>query len=89
MDLASGHVKALIYQKTKNPQGFQAINLGSGRGYSVLEVIKAYELASGKNIPYNIVERRPGDIDLMYADANLAKTLLNWVAEKDINDMCK
>lgn len=89
MDLASGHVKALIYQKTKNPLGFQAINLGSGKGYSVLEVINAFEKASGKKIPYKLVERRPGDIASSYADASLAKKLLDWVTEKDINDMCK
>lgn len=89
MDLASGHVKALIYQKTQNPMGFLAINLGSGRGYSVLEVIQAYEKASGRKIPYEIVGRRPGDIASSYADATLAKNLLNWVSLKDINDMCK
>ncbi|XP_016840913.1 UDP-glucose 4-epimerase [Nasonia vitripennis] len=88
MDLASGHMKALIYQKTKNPTGFQAINLGSGNGYSVLEVINAFEKASGKKIPYKIVERRPGDIASSYADAKLAKQLLDWVAVKNIDDMC-
>lgn len=89
MDLASGHVKALIYQKTKNPLGFQAINLGSGKGYSVLEVINAYEKACGKKIPFKLVERRPGDIASSYADASLAKKLLDWVTEKDIDHMCK
>ena len=89
MDLASGHVKALIYQKTKNPLGLQPINLGSGKGYSVLEVISAFEKASGKKIPHKIVERRPGDIASSYADANLAKKLLDWVAVKNIDDMCK
>ncbi|XP_058790064.1 UDP-glucose 4-epimerase-like [Phymastichus coffea] len=88
MDLASGHVKALIYLKTKNPTGFQAINLGSGKGHSVLEVIHAYEKASGKKIPYKIVERRAGDIASSYADANLAKKLLDWVAVKNLDDMC-
>lgn len=89
MDLASGHVKALVYQMKKNPLGFQAVNLGSGKGYSVLEVIDAFEKASGKKIPYKIVDRRPGDIASSYADANLAKTLLDWTAAKDINHMCK
>lgn len=89
MDLASGHVKALIYQKTKNPVGFQVINLGSGKGHSVLEVIHAYEKASGKKIPYKLVERRAGDIAASYADASLAKKLLDWVAVKNIDDMCK
>ncbi|KAJ8673308.1 hypothetical protein QAD02_004570 [Eretmocerus hayati] len=88
MDLASGHLKALIYQETKNPLGFHAVNLGSGKGYSVLEVISAFEKASGKKIPHKIVERRPGDIASSYADASLAKQLFNWVTEKDIDDMC-
>lgn len=82
-------MRALIYQKTKNPTGFQAINLGSGNGYSVLEMINAFEKASGKKIPYKIVERRPGDIATSYADASLAKQLLDWVTVKNIDDMCK
>ncbi|XP_014219149.1 UDP-glucose 4-epimerase [Copidosoma floridanum] len=88
LDLASGHVKALIYQKTKNPLGFQAINLGSGNGYSVLEVINAFEKASSKKIPYKIVDRRSGDIASSYSDASLAQKLLDWVAVKNIDDMC-
>ncbi|XP_011496519.1 PREDICTED: UDP-glucose 4-epimerase [Ceratosolen solmsi marchali] len=88
VDLASGHVKALIYQKNENPLCFKAINLGSGKGYSVFEVIHAFEKASKKQIPYKIVKRRPGDIAESYADATLAKDLLNWVAEKNIDDMC-
>ena len=89
MDLSTGHVKSLIYQKTKNPLGFQPINLGTGKGFSVLDIISAYEKASGKKIPYSIVERRAGDIAASYADASLAKKLLGWVAEKNIDDMCK
>lgn len=89
MDLATGHVKASIYQKTQKPVGFQAINLGAGKGYSVLEVIQAFEKASGKKIPYKIVGRRAGDIAENYADASLAEKLLGWKTEKDIHDMCK
>ncbi|XP_014226558.1 UDP-glucose 4-epimerase-like [Trichogramma pretiosum] len=88
MDLASGHVKALVYQIQKSPKGFQPINLGTGKGLSVLQIIAAYEKASGKKIPYEIVGRRPGDIASSYADASLAKNLLDWVAVKDIDDMC-
>lgn len=83
-----GHVKALIYQKTKNPLGFKAINLGTGKGCSVLEVIKAYEKASGKKIPHTIAERRAGDIASSYADASLANKELDWFATKNIDDMC-
>ncbi|CAK9821072.1 UDP-glucose 4-epimerase [Anthophora plagiata] len=89
MDLAVGHVKALIYQKISNPVGFKAINLGTGKGYSVLEVIHAFEKASGKTIPYKIVGRRAGDISASYADASLANKELDWQATKDIDDMCK
>ncbi|XP_034949390.1 UDP-glucose 4-epimerase [Chelonus insularis] len=89
MDLASGHVKAIIYQKTKNIKGFKAVNLGTGKGFSVLQMIKAFELASSKTIPYKIVERRPGDISSSYADASLANKELNWVSTKNIDDMCK
>lgn len=89
VDLAIGHVKAMTYQKTSNPTGFKAINLGTGKGYSVFEVIRAYEKASGKKIPYKIVERRPGDIATSYADASIANKELGWVATKNLDDMCK
>ncbi|XP_015172508.1 PREDICTED: UDP-glucose 4-epimerase-like [Polistes dominula] len=88
MDLADGHVKALIYQKDQSPTGFNPINLGTGKGYSVLEILQAFEKASGVKIPYKIVDRRPGDISTSYADANLAFKLLNWRAVKNIDDMC-
>ncbi|XP_043252895.1 UDP-glucose 4-epimerase [Colletes gigas] len=88
MDLAAGHVKAMIYQKTRNPTGFKAINLGTGKGYSVLEVIHAFEKASGRKIPYKIVGRRPGDIAASYADAGIANKELDWQATKNIDDMC-
>jgi len=89
MDLAVGHMKAMMYQKTRNPMGFKAINIGTGKGYSVLEVIHAFEKASRKKIPYKIVERRPGDISASYADASIANKELGWVATKNIDDMCK
>lgn len=88
MDLAVGHMKAVMYQKTHNPMGFKPINLGSGKGYSVLEVIHAFEKASGQKIPYKIVERRPGDISVSYADASIANKELGWIATKNMDDMC-
>jgi UDP-glucose 4-epimerase len=84
-DLADGHVKAL--QSLSQPQ-CTAINLGTGRGYSVLEVIHAFQKASGKKIDYQLCERRPGDVASSYADATAALTQLGWTAHKDINAMC-
>lgn len=90
MDLADGHVAALDRVLGKNPLvGFVAINLGTGRGNSVLEVVTAFEKASGKKIKYKIAERRPGDIATSYADPKLAKELLGWTAKRDLLDMCK
>lgn len=88
MDLAAGHMKAMMYQKTRNPTGFKPINLGTGKGYSVLEVIHAFEKASGRKIPYKVVERRPGDISASYADASIANKELGWVATRNMDDMC-
>ncbi len=64
------------------------VNLGTGRGYSVLEVVEAYRRASGKSIPYEIVARRPGDIASCYADPALAQRLLGWQARHDLDRMC-
>ncbi|XP_011864355.1 PREDICTED: UDP-glucose 4-epimerase [Vollenhovia emeryi] len=89
MDLAVGHMKAVMYQKTRNPMGFKAINLGTGKGYSVLEVVHAFERASGRKIPYKVVERRPGDISASYADASSANRELDWIATRNMDDMCK
>lgn len=87
VDLAKGHLKALEY--ADGHTGAVAINLGTGTGYSVLDVIHAYEDANGVTIPYEIVERRPGDVAENYADPSKAKELLGWVAERDLVDMCK
>lgn len=85
-DLASGHIAALsALQRT----GLLTLNLGSGKGYSVLEVIKAFEVASGKTVPFEIVERRQGDIAVCYADPTLAKKLLGWTTQFDIVRMCE
>lgn len=87
VDLAKGHLRAL--EKLEKDSGLFTYNLGTGTGYSVLEVIKAFEKASGQHIPYEIAERRHGDIGVCYADSSKANKELNWVATKDINDMCK
>jgi len=84
-DLAIGHVKAL--QHLQQPQCF-ALNLGSGQGHSVLDLVKAFEKASGKHIPYTIEPRRPGDLSTYYADVTLAKSLLGWEATRSLETMC-
>ena len=85
VDLAIGHIKAL---ENIVALGCEAINLGTGNGYSVLEVVKSFEKASGKDIPYKIQSRRVGDIASCYADAKKAQELLGWSATKNIDDMC-
>lgn len=86
VDLARGHLAALASLQRLN-RGF-TVNLGTGRGYSVLEVIKAFEAASGRPVPFKVTERRPGDIESCYAATDLARTLLGWEAEYGIDRMC-
>lgn len=86
VDLALGHVKAL--EKVLSANGIDAFNLGTGKGYSVLEMIEAFEKVSGKKIPFKFVDRRPGDIAMCYAETQKAKERLGWTAQKDLNDMC-
>jgi len=86
VDLAQGHVKAL--DKLAEQPGAVAYNLGTGRGYSVLEMIAAFEQASAKSIPYRLGARRPGDIASCYADPALAQQQLGWSASRDITEMC-
>ena len=86
VDLALGHVKTLT--KLATAPGVVTYNLGTGRGNSVLEMVRAFERASGKAVPYQIVARRPGDIAACYADASLAQQELGWTAERDIAQMC-
>lgn len=88
VDLAFGHVKAIDYLNTKISKKPLIVNLGTGKGYSVLEVIKAFEKASGKKVPYKIVNRRAGDIAKCFADPSFAKEVLNWEAKKTIEEMC-
>ncbi|HEY9024970.1 MAG TPA: UDP-glucose 4-epimerase GalE, partial [Burkholderiaceae bacterium] len=87
VDLAQGHVKALD-RLLAHPGSF-TVNLGTGRGYSVLELVAAYERASGRPVPYDIVARRPGDIDACYADPARARELLGWSAARDLDAMCE
>lgn len=87
VDLARGHLSALDYALKHN--GAEAVNLGTGEGYSVLDVIHAFENANAVDIPYQIVERRPGDIAVGYADPTRAKDLLKWEATHSLEDMCR
>lgn len=87
MDLAEGHVAALNYLK-KNA-GMFTVNLGTGQGYSVLELINSFEAASGLKIPHHFVERRPGDVAQCWADPASARQLIDWQAKKNLHDMCR
>lgn len=87
VDLAKGHLKAL--DKARDFTGVEAYNLGTGTGYSVLQIVKAFENATGVEVKYKIVERRPGDIATCYADPTKAKNELDWEAKKGIEEMCK
>ena len=86
LDLADGHLAAL--DKTFSTAGRFTVNLGTGTGYSVLELIRAFEAASGRAVPYQIVDRRPGDIASCYADPKLAQELLGWTAKRGVEAMC-
>lgn len=87
VDLAKGHLSAL--EKIMTSTGVDAYNLGTGVGYSVLDVVKAFERATGVKIPYVIAERRPGDVAECYADPTKARKELGWKAERDLDDMCR
>ncbi|HHW31212.1 MAG TPA: UDP-glucose 4-epimerase GalE [Clostridiaceae bacterium] len=87
VDLAKGHLKAL--EKLKTKPGVVTYNLGTGTGYSVLEMVKAFSEACGKQIPYRFVDRRPGDIAACYADPSKAEKELDWKAQRDIYQMCE
>lgn len=86
VDLALGHVAAI--NKVKENPGVKIYNLGTGKGYSVLDVVKAFSKACGKEVPYQIKPRRPGDIATCYSDATLAKEELGWQAQYGIDEMC-
>lgn len=89
MDLARGHVAALTRLMVADEAPPAAINLGTGRGHSVLEVVRAFERASGRTIPYEIVARRPGDVAACYADVRRARQVLGWQAERGLDAMCE
>ena len=85
VDLAVGHLKAL--QRHENDAGLHIYNLGTGHGYSVLDMVKAFEKANDITIAYKLVERRPGDIATCYSDPSLAAKELGWVAERGLEKM--
>lgn len=87
VDLAKGHLKAL--EKAMKDKGVEVYNLGTGVGYSVLDVVKTFERVNGVKIPYVITGRRPGDVDKCYADPTKAYKELGWKAEKNLEDMCR
>ena len=86
VDLATGHIRAL--DRLRGHPGLVTYNLGTGQGYSVLEVVAAFEKACGRKIPYKIVKRRPGDIAACYADPDKAKRELGWSADRGLEEMC-
>jgi UDP-glucose 4-epimerase len=86
MDLAEGHAAALNF--LSQAPGWHAVNLGTGKGYSVLEMVQAFEDASGRQVPYKIVDRRAGDVAACYADPKMAIERLNWRATRNLQDMC-
>lgn len=88
VDLAIGHIKALE-KLEKEKHGVFIYNLGTGKGYSVLDMVKTFEEVSGKKVPYKIEPRRPGDIDMFYSDPTKAKEELGWEATRDFKQMCK
>ncbi|HEY8907310.1 MAG TPA: UDP-glucose 4-epimerase GalE, partial [Rhodoferax sp.] len=87
VDLALGHLAALDKLQSDNAQSF-AVNLGTGVGYSVLDMVRAFEAASGKPVAYQISPRRPGDVAACYADPAYARELLGWQAQRDLQAMC-
>lgn len=86
-DLAKGHLKAL--EHLEHESGAEAYNLGTGQGSSVLDVIKTFEKVTGKKIPYELTDRRPGDAAICYADPEKARKVLGWETEKNLEDMCR
>ncbi|MEE1280193.1 MAG: UDP-glucose 4-epimerase GalE [Oscillospiraceae bacterium] len=87
VDLAQGHLKAV--ERVLSCKGIDAYNLGTGKGYSVLDMVHAFEAASGKKLAYKIAQRRSGDVAMCYADPSYAKEKLGWVAERELAEMCE
>ena len=88
-DLAEGHVRALTALESQAEGAPLVVNLGTGRGYSVLEVVRAFEAASGRAVPFDIVARRPGDVAECYADPERARERIGWTARHDLQRMCE
>lgn len=88
VDLADGHVKA-VNNILDGKKGVQIFNLGTGKGYSVLDIVKAFSKAYGKELPYKIAPRRPGDLAVCFSDPSKAKEVLDWEAKRGIDDMCR
>ncbi|HRB82043.1 MAG TPA: UDP-glucose 4-epimerase GalE, partial [Nitrospira sp.] len=89
VDLALGHLKALeALDRLERPGECLTVNLGTGNGYSVLEIVRAFEAASGKPVPYKIAPRRPGDVASCYADPKQALKSLEWRAARGLKEMC-
>ena len=89
VDLAVGHLKAIQKLGQEKKLGLRVYNLGTGHGYSVLQIVKAFEKASGRPVPYKIGPRRPGDIAECWADPSLAEKELGWKATRGIEEMCR
>ena len=87
VDLAQAHLKAL--RRARTVTAVECFNVGTGTGYSVLDIVKAFEKATGRSVPYRIVDRRPGDIAACYADPKKAETVLGWNAVYNLDDMCR
>jgi UDP-glucose 4-epimerase len=88
VDLAEGHLKALEWMAQSNTGRCTAFNLGAGKGYSVLDMVRAFELASGKAVPYQVQPRRAGDLPSYYANPAMALNVLNWKVSRDVDAMC-
>ena len=89
VDLAKGHLRACEKLRTSAPVGCVPVNLGTGRGYSVLQVVEAFSHVLGRPLPYRIAPRRPGDVPVCFADARFAEEFLGWRAELDLDAMCR
>jgi len=87
MDIAKGHIAAVKYAMSH--KGAEVVNLGTGNGYSVLDIVKAFERVNGIKVPYVIAPRRAGDVAQCYADPSKAQKLLGWKAEENLDAMCK
>ena len=87
LDLAQGHLDAIHYAETH--KGCEVFNLGTGNGYSVLDMVKTFSAVNGVPVPYVIAPRRPGDLATVYASPDKAREVLGWEAKRDLNDMCR